>query len=242
MRRRLIIIVFVVVMLTSAGAAARNAVEKPREVDAGVFAIFVDGQQVASETFRIEQSATVSTISSEFKTEPSAGKSAFKSMLQIAPTGELKHYEWRETSPGKAQLMVDPAEGFLSEHVTPNPPDKPVQQALLLPTTTAVLDDYVFSHREVLAWRYLAQACNGSLSQCHPAKTDFGVLIPQQRSSMLVTIEYAGLEKVTIGNAERQLNRLNLKADDVSWSLWLDGNLKIVRILIPSEKTEVLRR
>ncbi len=241
MKRTLLVFALLLASLPFARAAAKPE-EKAREVDSGIFIVFVNGQQVATETFRIEQGAAFSTITSEFRSEAAAGKSAFRSQLQVTPAGDLKHYEWRELSPGKAQISVDPAEGLLNERIQPNPPEKPSVQPLLLPPSTMMLDDYTFSHREVLAWRYLAQACNGALKDCHPARADFGVLVPQQRSSLLVSVEYAGLDKVTIGGTERQLNRIDLRADDVAWSLWLDADLKLIRILIPAERTEILRK
>lgn len=231
-----------VLLLACLPSLAAKPEEKGREVDSGTFLVFVQGRQVASETFHIEQGTAFSTVTSEFRAEPASGKSAFRSQLQIMPSGDLKHYEWHELSPGKATLTVDPAEGLLNERIQPNPPEKPSVQPLLLPPSTLVLDDYAFSHRQVLAWRYLAQACNGELKDCHPGRADFGVLVPQQRNSLLVVVEYAGQEKVVINGAERQLNRIDLRADDIIWSLWLDENLKLVRILIPAERTEVLRK
>lgn len=231
-----------VVAAVAASAAPKGAEEKGREVDSGVFVVMVKGQQVATETFRIEQYGGYSAITSEFRAEEAAGKTAFRSVLQVLPSGELKHYEWREVSPGNAVLAVDPGDGLIYERITPNLPDKPSVQPLLLPLTTMVMDDYAFSHREVLAWRYLAQACNGELKDCRPPHADFGVLVPQQRSSMLVSVDYAGLDKVTIRGVERQLNRIDLKAEEINWSLWLDADLKVVRIVIPGEKTEILRK
>jgi hypothetical protein len=239
-KRRLLVSLLLLLVATAASAARPD--EKAHEIDSGVFAVLVNGQEVATETFRIEQGSSYSTVTSEFRTETPTAKSAFRSVLQILPSGELKHYEWHELAPGKAQLTVDPAEGLLNERIQPNPPAKPTVQPLLLPLSTLVLDDYVFSHRQVLAWKYLSQACGAALKDCRPTRADFGVLVPQQRSSVLVTVEYAGTEKVTLHGVERQLNRIDLKADDMNWSLWLDGDLKVMRILIPSEKTEVVRK
>jgi len=69
----------------------------------------------------------------------------------------------------------------------------------------------------------------------------FGALNPHARSSMSVTMEFAGREKVTIRGAERELNRLNLKSESSSWALWLDDQYKLQRILISGDNTEVVR-
>jgi hypothetical protein len=222
-------------------SAARNAPEKPKVVDAGSFAVFVKGERIASETFHIEQGREVSVATSEFKAL-SGEKSWQKAELQIASSGDLRRYEWHELSPGKSHITVEPADQFLIEHLVPNPPDHPVDQTFLVPLSTVVLDDYFFSQREILAWRYLAQACGGALAHCRPGPVQFGVLNPRQRTQAVVTVEYAGPEKVTAGGVERQFNRLNLKvSEEPDWVLYLDENLKLVRITVPTEQTVVAR-
>jgi hypothetical protein len=216
------------------------AADKPATVDSGSFGVFVNGQRVATETFQIRQGATISTATSEFKNNAS-GKSTQKSELQIDSAGNLRRYELRELSPGKAHIVVEPSQDFLIEHVVPDPPQRPIEQPFIMPPSTMVLDDYVFSQRQILAWRYLAQACSGNLQQCRPQRLQFGVIVPRQQTSLLVSVEYAGLEKTMVRGVERQLSRLNMKLDDVDWALYLDADLKVIRMLIPSEGTEVLR-
>jgi hypothetical protein len=106
------------------------------------------------------------------------------------------------------------------------------------------LDDYFFVQREVLAWKYLASSCKqekGAL-QC-PLKqhVQFGALNPHARASMSVTLEFAGREKATIRGVEAELNRLDLKNESSTWSLWLDDQFKLQRIVILGENTEVVR-
>ncbi len=228
-----------ILLLLSVAAVAKS--DKLRTVDAGTFSVFVSGKRIASESFKIEQGPAVSIATSEFRADTPQGKSAQKAELQITSSGELRRYEWHELSPGKAQIVVEPVEQFLVEHITPTPPDKPMEQPFVIPTSTMVLDDYFFSQREILAWRYLAQACSDGLKNCRPGKLQFGVLVPQQRSPLIVTMEYVGPEKVRIRGTERELNRINLKSDESEWALYLDRNLKLMRIVIPADKTEVVR-
>jgi hypothetical protein len=224
-----------------AAAGARGA-DKGKAVDSGTFSVYVAGQRVATETFQIVQGSSFSTTTSEFKSETPQGKSAQKAELQIAATGELRRYEWHELSPGKAQIVVEPSEQFLIEHIVPEAPDKPIEQPFVLPLSTMMLDDYFFSQREILAWRYLSQACSEGLKQCRPGKVQFGVLVPRQRAPLIATLEYAGVEKVNVRGVQQELNRVNLTiSDDSEWALYLDGNMKLVRILIPNDKTEVVR-
>ena len=45
------------------------------------------------------------------------------------------------------------------ERMTASGTGKPAEQPFLMPSTTAILDNNFFVHREVLAWRYLAADC-----------------------------------------------------------------------------------
>jgi hypothetical protein len=231
-----------VICLSLAPAAAAKKSDKPQVVDSGSFGVFIKGRRVATEKFQIEQRGDASVATSEFKTEDGSDKVAQKAELQIAANGDLRRYTWRELDPGKAQEVVEPSDQFLIEHITPNPPEKPQDHPFMLPISTMVLDDYFFSHRQILAWRYLAQACGGNMSAgCKMTKTQFGVIIPRQRTSAIVTLEYAGKENVVLRGASRELDRFNLTIEGDQWALYLDENLKVLRISIPSEDTEVVR-
>jgi len=72
-------------------------------------------------------------------------------------------------------------------------------------------------------------------------KAQFGALNAHARSSLLISMEFTGKEKVPIHGAERELNRLTLKSEIGEWALWLDDQFKLVRILVPEDNTEVVR-
>jgi hypothetical protein len=232
---------------SSSGAAAADKDDKPaaaQMVDSGSFGVFMNGHRVATETFSIHQSSSGSSIVSEFKSEAGTDKAEQKSEWQMGPNGDLRKYEWKEVSPGQAQAVVLPNQEFLTERFKAGPQDKEVEQPFMMPASTSLLDDYFFVQREVLAWKYLASSCKqdkGAL-QC-PLKqhVQFGALNPHARASMSVTVEFAGREKVTFRGAEVELNRLDLKSESGTWSLWLDDQFKLQRILILGQNTEVLR-
>ena len=83
----------------------------------------------------------------------------------------------------------------------------------------------------------------GGKTQCPLSPAEFGVIVPQERSSMRVSLQLVGKEKVKVGSADRDLLRVNLKDDSGEWALWLDDQnmFKLVRILVASNNTEVLR-
>jgi hypothetical protein len=240
-RNTLVMISLVLVFLAGAAVAKKNPV-KSQVVDAGSFGIFVDGKRVATETFQIQQQGEGSIAVSELKAQEDGSGAKQRAELQLASNGNLRRYEWRELSPGKALEMVEPAEQFLVEHITPNLPEKPQDQTFLLPVSTVVLDDYFFSHRQILAWRYFAESCGGTITPaCKLTKTQYGALIPRQRTSATVTLEYIGPEQVVVRGAERTLSRVNMTTDGDLWTLFVDENLKVLRIVIAGQNTEIVR-
>lgn len=228
-------------------AAAKDKEKEPiiQAVDSGSFGVFMNGRRVATETFSIKQGSKGSTVTSEFKADGASETSTQDSELQLNAAGELEKYEWKEVSPGKTQAVVLPNDNFLIERVTPNPGDKPLEQPFMLPASTSILDDYFFIQREVLVWKYLAIGCRqdkGQVQCLANQKTQFGTLDPHPPgNSMAVSMAFSGKEKITIRGVERELNRFTLKTENGDWSLWLDDQFKLVRILIASDNTEVVR-
>lgn len=211
-------------------------------VDSGSFGIFAGGLRVATETFTIKQGSQGSLVFSEFKSTRGDQNAEQSSVLQLSPTGDLRSYDWKELSPGKTVASVVPDESFLIEHFGDSPASKQNAQNFLLPASTSILDDYVFVHREVLAWKYLATACKHDQGiQCpKDQKMQFGTLNPHERSSMPVSIEFTGRDKVNVHAVQRELSRFVLKSELGDWAFWLDDQLKLVRLLNDSG-TEVVR-
>ena len=235
-----------VLLLLSLIAVAGDKDNKAKEgqmVDSGTLGVFINGHRVATETFSVQQNAAGSVITSQFKTDEGE-KALQNSELQLTSNGEIRKYEWKELSPGKAQATVAPNNDFLMEHISKSPEDKPEEQPFLLPASTNIIDDYFFIHREVLIWRYLATACRQEKGavQC-PAgqKTQFGALNPHQRSSIPLTVEFTGREKIAIRGSEQELNKFILRSEGGDWTMWLDNQFKLQKILIPSDSTEVVR-
>jgi hypothetical protein len=229
--------------VAAAGSGKDDKVPPAQMVDSGSFGVFMNGHRVATETFSIHQTSGGSSVVSEFKSETGADKAEQTSEWQMAGNGELRKYEWKELSPGQSQAVVQPGQDFLIERFRSAPQEKEQEQPFMLPASSSVLDDYFFVQREVLAWRFLASSCKqdkGAL-QC-PLKqhVQFGALNPHTRSSISVTLEFAGREKVTIRGTEHELNRLELKSESGNWALWLDDQFKLQRML-SGESTEVVR-
>src|SRR5258708_2334543 len=203
-------------------------------VDSGSFGVFNSSHRVATETFSIKQGAEGSVVSSEFKSEQGEQKAQQTSELQLTPSVELRQYAWKELLPEKTEATVSPNDTFLIERFGTGSNDKQHEQNFLLPASTSILDDYFFIQREVLAWKYLATACRqekGGLGCPLKQKVQFGTLNPHARSSMAVSIEFAGREKLTIRGPEHELNRFILRSESAGWVCWLDDQFKLVRLL-----------
>ncbi|MFI5107711.1 MAG: hypothetical protein ACHP78_02580 [Terriglobales bacterium] len=212
-------------------------------VDSGTFGIFHQGRRIGTETFTIHQGTDVSVASAELKIEDGNDRASQSSELRVASNGELRHYEWKESSPEKAQATVDYNDQFLVERITP-PGSKSQQRAFLLPPSTVILDDF-FTHREILLWRYLASFCGAAIKAqgCDLQPGKFGVFIPRQQISTTVALKYEGKDKVMFHGAERELDHFTLQSDDAVWNLWVESAypFKLLRILVPAENVEVVR-
>jgi hypothetical protein len=213
-----------------------------QQVDSGSFGVFVRGQRVVTETFSVQQDNGISVVRSHLQEANSSASIGQKSELQMTASGELVRYEWSDAS---GSLVVTPNNEFLLEKITTAASSKPAEQPFLMPNTSAILDNNFFVHRQVLAWRYLAANCqtqNGAL-KCQQGALEFGVLVPQDRTSMRVRMELVGREKIMVRGTERELMRLNLKGESFSWALWVDDKdqFKLMRVLIADDNTEVVR-
>jgi hypothetical protein len=228
-------------------AAARSKDEKKHEtkhmVDSGVFDVIVKGQHVISESFSIEEQSGINIVKAQLKETVGTDPAKQKSELEFTSQGELLRYEWSDGSGGSLTVMPD--NDFLKERITVPGQSKPEERPFLMPGTSMILDNNFFIQREILAWRYLALDCKseGGNLKCQKGPAEFGVLVPQVRTSMSVRLELVGREKVKIRGVERDLLRLNLSGEDYQWSLWLDDqdHFKLMRVAIPADDTEVVR-
>jgi hypothetical protein len=232
-------------MVSAAAADKKNQAKAApaQAVDSGSFGIFMKGVRVATETFSIEQQANSSVVKSQLKQTVGSDPVTQKSDLEMTGSGELIRYEWSQSSGGS--LSVFPNNEFLLEKISTASSSKPAEKPFLMPSSSAILDNNFFVHREVLIWRYLAAACKpeGGALKCQQDPGDFGVLVPQDSTSMHVRMELVGKEKIPVRGTDRELMRLNLKGDDFDWALWVDeqDHFKLIRVAIPADNTEVVR-
>lgn len=244
--RRALLLACAFAAFSTASAADKKDKAKPAAnqiVDSGSFGVFIRGQRVATETFKIEQQNGASIVKSQLKEASGTDAGNQKSELDMTANGELVRYEWSQAS--GSSLNVFPGNDVLLERMSASGSAKPAEQPFLMPSTSAILDNNFFVHREVLAWRYLAADCKpeGGNLKCQQGPAPFGALVPQEHISISVRMELVGKEKINIRGAERELLRLNLTGEDFAWALWLDDHdqFKLIRVAIPADNTEVIR-
>lgn len=216
-------------------------------VDSGAFGVFVGGQRVMTETFHIGQANGNSSISSQINEGPATGTLLQKSDMDMTGSGELLRYSWSQERDPRSSLTVVPNNEFLLEKIIPPGATKPAEQPFLMTNKSPIMDNNFFVHRELLAWRFLAAACQPGtapvLWQCKHDPAEFGVLVPQDRTSLHVRMSLVGKETISIRGAERELLRLKLAGEAFEWALWVDekDQFKLIKISIPEANTEVVR-
>jgi hypothetical protein len=234
------------VLTASALAGSKPAPNKGAftVVDQGSFGVFQNGRRVATETFTIRQYAESSITSSDLHGEAGqvGGLLGQTSELTLLPDGSLSRYEWKQTAPVRSSATVEPRDQFLTMHIVVD--GKASDQPFFLTPEAFVLDDYFFSTREVLLWRYLATACkerpNGD--GCDLIRSRFPVLVPRRRTSSQVFIEFKGYDDTPLNGRPQHLRHFLIQTDGPEWHLWLDSNQKLLRISIPDTNTEILRQ
>lgn len=238
-----LLVVLLVSTLSLSALAKDKDAPNIKMVDSGTFGVYNGAHRVATESFSIRQGAEGSVVVSEFKSELGEQKADQTSELDLTPSVDLRRYEWKELSPEKMVATVEPSDPFLVERFTVGANDKQHEQNFLLPVSTPILDDYFFIQREVLAWKYLATACRQEktgLGCPLNQKIPFGTLNPHARSSVKVSIEFSGKEKIIIHGSDRELIHFVLRSETGDWAFWLDDQFRLVRLLGDSG-TEVVR-
>jgi hypothetical protein len=222
----------------------KEAKHEGQEIDSGSFGVFQNGHRVGTETFSIYQTGYGSVVHSEFKTENAPTEAVQTSEMQLTAHGDIRRYEWKELSPGKAQSQIVPNSDFLTQKWRTSPQEKEQEQPYLLPVSTNILDDYFFVHREVLAWKFLGASCKqdkGQLQCPLKQRAQFGSLNPHQHSPAPLSMEFLGREKISLKSGPQDLLKLELKSDASTWQLWLNDQFKVMRMVIVGENTEVDR-
>jgi len=235
-----------VLVLAAPALAGGKPADKPSTVvDEGTFAVFLNGRQVATESFTIRQYADTSITTSQLHLQSGTGGGTLQQSCELVlhADASLSRYEWKQVSPSRSSAVVEPSNEFLSMH-TVEADGKTADLPFFLTNTAFILDDYFFSTREVLLWRYLASSCKQRANGdgCDLVRSRFAVLVPRRHTSSEVYIEFKGFEDTPLNGRPQHLRHFLMQTDGADWHLWLDSNYKLLRVSIPDHNTEVLRQ
>jgi hypothetical protein len=225
-------------------------------MDSGSFGIFVNGNRVGTETFSIEKREDLGVTSSELKFTVGELRADQSSEMQLTAKGDLKIYSWRSSIPAKEEATVVPKDDLLVEHLLPAD-QKKIDVPHLLPASTIILDDYFFSHRQMLVLRYISAKCKfitGAV-QCDPA--EYLVLVPHQHASAKIKMRLEGASIVKIKGVDKPVMTLRMESDSQKWMFfsdestgkspsdqWLlmvDDHFRILKMSTPNSNVEIIR-
>ncbi|HYL92564.1 MAG TPA: hypothetical protein VEW69_05345 [Alphaproteobacteria bacterium] len=244
-------LLFPVVLLLK---AADN--KAPQVMDSGSFGIFVNGNRVGTETFSIEQRDDIGVTSSELKFTVGELRADQSSEMQLTAKGDLKMYSWHSSIPAKEEATVVPKDDLLVEHLLPAD-QKKIDVPHLLPASTIILDDYFFSHRQMLVLRYISAKCKftSGAVQCDPA--EYLVLVPHQHVSAKIKMRLEGASIVKIKGVDKPVMTLRMESDSQKWMFfsdessnktpgdqWLlmvDDHFRILKMSTPTSNVEIIR-
>ncbi len=229
-----------IVILFVASCAVAAKAPSGQVVDSGSFGVYLNGARVATETFKIEQRPESSTAKSELKTQDGATQ---RSEMELTPQGDIIHYGWEQLQPRREQVTVVPKDEFLSETINGGPNQKTFSVPHLMPHSTPILEDNFFLHREILIWRYLAAGCTSKPEglRCNTAPQQFGVLVPAQHLAEKVTIDFKDREKISLKGKQVECSAFHLSTEESDWTVFLDDQEKMVRIVASTSGLEVVR-
>jgi hypothetical protein len=239
-----LIIIALLIMAAGVGAQDKdkgNNHKTNRVADSGSFGIFIQGKRVGTETFRIEEGTDVSAATSTLKVDDGTTKAEQTSEMRLDHSGNLRLYRWRSTAPTKEETVVEPNEDLLVEHIVPADLKK-MDLPHILPLSTSILDDNFFSHREILAWRFIATNCppdKDGRRSCTPG--DFSILVPRQHLAGNARVELVGRNAIKVKGVEREMDELKVDTGGALWLIWIGEDLKVMKISIPSNGVEVIR-
>ena len=221
-------------------------------VDSGTFGIYIQGTRVGTETFKIEDRGEYDIATAEIRIDDGKSKATQSAEMQFTPQGDLRSYTWHATLPDTEESSVEPKDSLLVEHVIPADLKK-IDVPHLLPLNTIILDDNFFSQRELLLWRYMKTFCDAQLA-CRQGT--FAVLVPRQHVSANATIELIGPDKVNVNGSVRELSKVSVSTgapkkmlvmngqqdgENGQWLLWVDQQLKIVKMTVIGTNIEIVR-
>jgi hypothetical protein len=196
--------------------------------DRGKLVITVNGQTAGAEDFSITRDGSGWVAKGTTEVDGPNGVSHLTSELRLNAAGAPVRYFWI-TDKNKRASSTTEFEGMTARITLDLGEGKPVRQDYTFTSPVIVLDDNLYHHYEILARVYNWQT---------KGPQNFAVLIPQEQSPGMITVESLG---PTTSEGTRW-EQMSVRTPDLQVLLYLDASHRLMRLSVPASKAEVRRQ
>ena len=201
--------------------------------DSGVLLILSQGRKVGTERFKIAPSASGLEATGELDVEMSGStKASETSTLKLDQKLRPLSYVRQQKLPKKGSITVD--FGSPETTVTTSVGAANDERIFYLAADHLAVLDTNFFHHYALLLRQYDNIKNGSQL--------FNVFVPQEATPATISLEFVGVESVTVGKAARKLNHFAAQTDELKIDLWAGPDGELYRMSIPQANLEILRQ
>ncbi len=204
--------------------------------DQGTLVISIAGKDVGTEKFQIRPRRHGIEAAGEVDIRvQQAGRAVeFRTVSDLVLNATLwpRTYTWEQIAPRPSGLKIN----FLASPVTARYRilnGKTDLRKFVLPKNVVVLDDNVFSHYEILVWRYL---------RAQGRRQSFAAFIPQEALPGRVSVREAPNQKITVAGGKLNARHLIVTTDLARLDLWTNSAGDLERVSIPTAQLMAVRR
>ncbi len=206
-------------------AAAAQAVD----VDQGIFVVYIGGRAVGTERFRImrrgfgDNALTIAQGSLDIVQDGS--RHAVESRLGALGGGMLLDaYEVEVSLPSEVLVRLQLRGDRMVSETTSQAGVEEREYREALPQTPTVVLDRFFAHH----YFFLAPFQT-------PSEANLSAILPRPGGQSNGTLRMTAVERITVGPATIQAQRLELRLDGAVHDIWLDSQNRVLRVEIPSQ-------
>ena len=192
--------------------------------DRGVFRIYSDGKEIGVERFEIATTAKGVRATAELQIRlEGVGRMKETATLVLRNGIEPISYKRVQKSPkrGSAILAFGPEKTTAQYRTTEGGSQR---MEYFLPKNMVILDTNFFHHYTFLVHQY--DFLKGGTQH-------MDVLVPQETAPGMVRVEHEG--------NDQSLRKLVVKTGQVEIQIWADANGRLMKLVVPAAKVEVLR-
>lgn len=210
-------------------SVAPVAAQQVQELDAGRFAILLDGSRIGTESFAIRREGNAVKAVGRITPEPGTDLSALEVRLQTGPDFRPNSYALR--SQGGS---VDRVDGVWSGdrlrlHLSTEAGER--WKEFLTRGGVVVLEPGVAHHYDLL-FRQLPP---------DPVGSTVAAIIPSRNEQLTVRVTGSARESVEAGGTTVDAVRYDLEIDGERRSAWLDDGGRLVRVAVPDRSRTYVR-